>query len=422
MTHSEAGLHPLYQKAHRNDPFPVYARMRGEGPVELVTEPRGIRHWVITRYDEARAALADRRLSRDPRNMWEVMRLTELYDEGEEDSEPHMLNADPPDHTRLRQLANKAFTARRVERLRPRIQRITDELLASIDVTAQVDFMSTFAAPMPIKVICELLGVPYQDAVSFTNWVLAALTPTYVKGERIAPYEANGLLRQYFIDLVARKRAELKPGSGHEEEQADLLSALIVAGDSGDVFTEKEVVSTAGLLLIAGYKTTVNLIGNGMLALLQNPAELERLRRDPALMPSAVEELARYDGPVERAMLRVATEPVTIGDVTIPAGGLVTIANAAANRDERRFTGGESLDVGRGDRNHLAFGYGIHHCIGAPLSRLETEIAFTSLLREFPEMTLACPVEKLEYRETGVLRGLAELPMWFTRRESVAGG
>ncbi|MDR8413094.1 cytochrome P450 [Nonomuraea sp. 3-1Str] len=415
MAHAEDELHPLYQPHLRHDPFPVYAQMREEGPVQLVKEPRGIEHWVITRYDEARAALADRRLSRDPRNMWDVMRQTELYDEGEEDSEPHMLNADPPEHTRLRQLANKAFSAERVQRLRPRIQQITDELLAEIDTSRQFDFMSSFAAPMPIKVICELLGVPFQDAVSFTNWVLAALTPTYVTGERIRPYEANRLLRDYFVDLVARKRAELKPGSGHEEEQPDLLSALIVASDSGSTFTEKEVVSTANLLLIAGYKTTVNLIGNGMLALLQNPGEIDRLRADMSLMPSAVEELARYDGPVERAMLRVATEPITIGEVTIPAGALVTIANASANRDERRFDEGERLDVSRGDRNHLAFGYGIHYCIGAPLSRLETEIAFTSLLNEFSEMTLALPVEKLEYRETGVLRGLGELPVWFTR-------
>ncbi|MBP2702983.1 cytochrome P450 [Microbispora sp. RL4-1S] len=418
MAHAEDELHPLYQNHLRAHPFPIYAEMREEGPVQLVKEPRGIEHWVITRYDEARAALADRRLSRDPRNMWEVMRQTELYDEGEEDSEPHMLNADPPDHTRLRQLANKAFTAERVQRLRPRIQQITDELLAEIDTSRQVDFMSTFAAPMPIKVICELLGVPYEDALSFTNWVLAALTPTYVKGERIRPYEANRLLRDYFVDLVARKRAELKPGSGREEEQPDLLSALIVASDSGNTFTEKEVVSTAGLLLIAGYKTTVNLIGNGMLALLQNPGEIDRLRENPSLMTSAVEELARYDGPVERAMLRVATEPVTIGEVTIPAGALVTVANASANRDERRFADGDRLDVSRGDRNHLAFGYGIHYCIGAPLSRLETEIAFGSLLNEFSEMALACPVEKLEYRETGVLRGLSELPVWFTRRET----
>lgn len=416
MAHAEDELHPLYQRHLRNDPFPIYAQMREEGPVQLVKEPRGIEHWVITRYDEARAALADRRLSRDPRNMWEVMRQTELYDEGEEDSEPHMLNADPPDHTRLRQLANRAFSAERVQRLRPRIQQITDELLADMDTSKQVDFMSTFAAPMPIKVICELLGVPYQDAVSFTNWVLAALTPTYVKGERIRPHEANERLRTYFIDLVARKRAELQPGSGNEEEQPDLLSALIVASDSGSTFTEKEVVSTAGLLLIAGYKTTVNLIGNGMLALLQHPAEISRLRADRSLMPSAVEELARYDGPVERAMLRVATEPLTIGDVTIPAGALVTIGNASANRDERKFDDGDRLDVGRGDRSHLGFGYGIHYCIGAPLSRLETDIAFTSLLDTFSEMTLACPVEKLEYRETGVLRGLSELPVWFTRR------
>jgi cytochrome P450 len=412
--------HPLYQEELRNNPFPIYAQMRGEGPVELVTEPRGIQHWVVTRYDEARACLADRRLSRDPRKMWDVMRLTELYDEGEEDSEPHMLNADPPDHTRLRQLANKAFTAKRVELLRPRMQQITDELIDAMDTRSQVDFMSTFAAPMPIKVICELIGVPYDDAIRFTNWVLAALTPTYVKGERIAPYEANRHLRQYFIDLVAAKREQLTPGSGHEEEQTDLLSALIVASDSGDTFTEKEIVSTAGLLLIAGYKTTVNLIGNGMLALLQNPQQMERLRADRSLMPSAVEEFARYDGPVERAMLRVATEPVKIGDVTVPEGALVTIANASANRDERRFPNPDELDVGRNDRNHLGFGYGIHHCIGAPLARLETDIAFSTLFDRFSEMTLACPVEKLKYRETGVLRGLAELPVWFTRGDTVA--
>lgn len=412
MTELAEPRHPLYVPEARNDPFPIYEQMRSECPVQLVTDPRGIQHWVIVQYEAARAALADPRLSRDPRLAWDTLRKIKLYDEGEEDSEPHMLNADPPEHTRLRQLANKAFTKERVEHLRPRIQEIVDDLVDEMDPTGKVDLMSKLAAPMPIKVICELLGVPYDDAVSFTNWVLAALTPTYVQGERILPYEANRLLRDYFTELIAQKRAEVRGGS--EAEQPDLISALIAANDGGDRYTEKEIISTTGLLLIAGYKTTVNLIGNGMLALLRFPEQMTVLRQRPELLPSAVEELARFDGPVERAMLRVAKVDMEIGGVPIPKGALVTVGNASANRDATKFDHADELDVTRNDRSHLGFGYGIHYCIGAPLSRVETEITFGTMLRRFSEITLAQPVEKLEYRETGVLRGLEELPVWLT--------
>ncbi|MEV4740974.1 cytochrome P450 [Streptomyces sp. NPDC049555] len=405
--------HELYAPENRTDPYPLYARLRAEAPVHLIRDPNGIEHYLITRYEDARAALADPRLSRDPKHAWEALRRSGLYPEGGEGSEPHMLNSDPPDHTRLRRLVAKAFTPRRVEAMQPRIQQITDELVDAFAPAGTADLIPALAFPLPITVICELLGVPVADRADFRLWSTAAVTPTYVEGSAMTPPEANRRLREYFTALVAERRRALRTADDDTEAQPDLLSALAVATTEEGRLTEQELISTAGLLLVAGHETTVNLIGNGMLALLRNRDQLRLLQRRPELLPQAVEEFLRYDGPVERAMLRVATEDVEIGGVVIPAGSLVTVGVAAAHRDPGRYPAPDRLDVTRGDRTHLGFGHGIHFCVGAPVSRMEGRAAVGTLLRRVPDVVLDESVP-LRWRPTGVLRGLETLPVRFT--------
>ncbi|MGX2993264.1 cytochrome P450 family protein [Streptomyces sp. JNUCC 64] len=416
MSDPRPTAHEVYGDAARTDPYPVYRRLRERAPVHRIHDPNGIEHWLVTRYEDARAALADGRLSRDPKHAWEALRRSGLYQEGDEGSEPHMLNSDPPDHTRLRRLVSKAFTPRRVEAMRPRVQRITDDLLDAVAPLGTADLITALAFPLPITVICELLGVPTGDRDRFRVWSTAALTPTYEEGAAMAPHEANRLLRAYFTDLVADKRRAALTGAagGDEDAQPDLLSALIVASADGGRLTERELVSTAGLLLVAGHETTVNLIGNGVLALLRHPEQSRLLRSRPELLPGAVEEFLRYDGPVERAMLRVATEDLEIGGTPVPKGAIVTVGVASAHRDPERYPDPDRLDITRGDRSHLGFGHGIHFCTGAPVSRMEGQIAIGTLLRRFPDLALDCPVEELRWRPTGVLRGLEALPVRFT--------
>ncbi|OKJ95196.1 cytochrome [Streptomyces sp. CB03234] len=410
------GPHELYATDARTDPYPVYARMRAKAPVHLIRDPNGIEHWLITRYEDARAALADGRLSRDPKHAWEALRRSGLYAEGEEGSEPHMLNCDPPDHTRLRKLVAKAFTPRRVEAMQPRVQQITDGLIDTFAGRGTADLITELAFPLPITVICELLGVPVADRAQFRVWSTAALTPTYEDDAPMPPHEANRLLRGYFTDLVAEKRRASGTATGNEDAQPDLLSALIVASTEDGRLTEQELISTAGLLLVAGHETTVNLIGNGMLALLRNRDQLALLRSRPELLPRAVEEFLRYDGPVERAMLRVATQDVEIGGTLIPKGSIVTVGVASAHRDPERYPDPDRLDITRGDRSHLGFGHGIHFCIGAPVSRMEGRIAVGTLLRRLPDIALDDAAGALRWRPTGVLRGLEALPVRFSPR------
>jgi cytochrome P450 len=316
----------------------------------------------------------------------------------------HMLNADPPDHTRLRRLVSTGFTARRVERLEPRIATITAELLDDMAGRTEVDLVDAFAFPLPIQVICELLGIPVADRDSFRTW-----SNTIVSGGLIADparmeqvRAAIGQLVGYIRNLLVDKRS--RPAD-------DLLSALLDPPEDTDRLTEDELVSMVFLMLIAGHETTVNLIANGVYLLLTHPDQLEQVRADPSLLAGAVEEFLRYESPVQTSTFRVTTEPVVYAGVEIPEGEPVLISLLAANRDDKVFTDADQLDVARKEAGHIAFGYGIHFCLGAALARLEGRIAIGALLTRFPHLRLAAPVEDLRWRPGMLIRGLAELPV-----------
>jgi cytochrome P450 len=375
------------------DPYSVHARLRAQRPVSAVVMPGGTPAWLVTGYAESRAALADPRLRKsvpgwhpDPGSIYAAL-------------DGHMLNSDPPDHERLRRLVNKAFTARRVERLRPRITAITAELLDEMSTQRDVDLLAAFAFPLPITVICELLGIPVADRDDFRKWSATIISNT-VSAE-IFQADATAMVH-YFMALLAAKR---------QEPADDLLSALISARDEGDRLDENELMSMAFLLLVAGHETTVNLIASGTLALLLNPGELGRLRGDPSLLGGTVEELLRYVNPVNHATYRFTAEPVEIGGTHIEAGEPVIIALSSADRDPSRFANPDRLDIGRDSSGHLAFGYGIHYCLGAPLARLEAEIAFGALLDRFGSMRLAVPAESLRWRPSTLIHGLEALPV-----------
>jgi cytochrome P450 len=378
------------------DPDSVHARLREQRPVTPVIMPDGTPVWLITGYAEARAALADQRLRKNRPGQ------RQAPDSIHAALEMHMLNSDPPDHERLRRLVNKAFTARRVERLRPRITAITTTLLddmSALDGRAEVDLLASFAFPLPITVICELLGVPAADQDDFRTWSATAVSDTAPRD--LSRAHASALI-SYFMDLLAVKR---------REPADDLLSALIEAQDDKDGLSENEMVSMAFLLLVAGHETTVNLIGSGVLALLLNPVELARLRADPALIDGAVEELLRHVSPVNNATFRCAAETVEIGGVRISRGDPVIVALSGANRDPSRFGDPDGLDLGRDSSGHLAFGHGIHHCLGAPLARLEAQIALASLLARFGSIQLAVPATSLCWRPSTLIHGLESLPV-----------
>jgi putative drug exporter of the RND superfamily len=375
------------------DPNAVHARLRAERPVSAVIMPGGMPAWLITGYAEARAALTDQRL----RKSWpgRSMAADSMYAA----LELHMLNSDPPDHERLRRLVNKAFTSRRVELLRPRITAITTELLDDMSTQRDVDLLASFAFPLPITVICELLGIPVADRDDFRKWSATIVSDTV----SAAVFEADaGAMIGYFMALLAAKR---------REPADDLLSALIATGDEGDRLSENELVSMAFLLLLAGHETTVNLIASGMLALLLNPGQLDRLQADPSLLGRAVEELLRYVSPVNHATFRFAAEPVEIGGARIGQDQPVLVALSSADRDPSRYAAPDRLDLGRDSSGHLAFGHGIHYCLGAPLARLEAEIAFGGLLSRFGSMRLAVPAESLRWRPSTLIHGLEALPV-----------
>jgi cytochrome P450 len=381
------------------DPQATFARLRATAPVAPVLMPGGGRAWLVTRYDDVRAALADQRLAKD----WVAHMTPEGFDL---DADPvraylsrHMLNLDPPDHTRLRRLVVKAFTSRRIAALRPRIEEITAGLLDDMAGLAEADLIESFAFPLPVTVIGELVGIPAGDRARFREWSGTLLSS---HGTREDFRAAAVAMYQYFTRLVADRR---------RSPADDLLSALLAAQEAGDSLSEHELLAMLFLLLVAGHETTVNLIASGTLALLRNPAELERLRADPALLPAAVEELLRYANPLNHATERFTLEPVTIGGVEIPAREWIVCATSSANTDPAHFDGASSLDVGRDASGHLTFGHGIHYCLGAPLARLEGEIAFGGLLTRFPALALAVPESSLRWRPSSLIHGLEKLPV-----------
>lgn len=405
----------LWSQDFRADPYSAYAVLRADSPVHRLTGPMGFEAWLVTRYEDARAALADPRLAKDMAHAPEWMRDQGIVSaEGEGPIGINMLSTDPPDHARLRKLVTKAFTRRRIEGLRPRVQEITDQLLDAMPTDGRaVDLLSALAFPLPLTVICELLGVPVEDRDDFRVWTRELVSaPLSDEGAAIRE-KAKAAREGYLVDLIANTRARIDPAVD-VDDQPNLVSALIVAADEHDRLSERELIGTIQLLLIAGHETTVNLIGNGVLALLAHPGQLELLRLKPELLAPAVEEMLRFDGPVERATARFAVEDVEIGGVTIPAGSVVSVVLGSADHDSVHAQDGGRFDITRTDGGHLAFGHGIHYCLGASLARLEGQVAIGALLARFPDLSLAAAPEDLRWRPGGpanILRGLESLPV-----------
>jgi len=383
-------------------PLGYFSRLREEGPVTPVVLPHGDRVWLVTRYADVRAALADPRLHKD----WASKLASPDWvpDEVTAYLSVHLLNADPPNHTRLRKLVSKAFTARRVAGLRPRVEAITTSLLDAIEARLAagadtVDLIESFAFPLPVTVICELLGIPSRDQAQFREWSNAIVASSAEPG---GFHTAGAAMYHYFTRLVEAKRAT--PAD-------DMVSALIEAQDADDSLDQRELLAMMFLLLVAGHETTTNLIASGTLALLTNPVELDRLRADRSLLPGAVEELLRFTNPLNHATDRFTLEPVQIGGVTIPAREWVLLVTSSANHDPARFSDPGRLDIGRDTGGHLAFGHGIHYCLGAPLARLEGEVAFGALLDRFPALSLAADPATLLWRKSSLIHGLEQLPV-----------
>lgn len=380
----------------RADPYPFLEMLRENAPV-FYWEEWGI--WFLTRYEECNTLLRDNRLGQGEmtafpdaeRALWEMMANW-------------MLIKDPPDHTRLRGLVHKAFTPRIVEQMRSEIQAITDSLLDRVQENGRMDVIADLAYPLPVTVIARMFDVPEGDYTLFHGWSNAlarSLDYTDDSSVYLAASKAAEEFIAYLKELVAERRKNLGQ---------DLLSALIEAREAGDSLSEAELYATCTLLLTAGHETTINLIGNGTLALLRNREQMERLKANPGMMKTAVEDLLRYDSPVQ-ATGRVVYEDVEVGGRTLRPRAQVTFMLGAANRDPARFENPNQLDLSRQPNPHLAFGSGIHYCLGAPLARLEGQIAFATLLRRMPDLHLETDSPK--YRDNFTLRGLETLPVSF---------
>ena len=380
---SGVAYNPVSDEA-ATDPYAVYRRLRDKDPVHRM---RLVDAWVLTRYEDADAMLRDHdRFSAEDRRFHDAGLTT-------------MLDIDPPDHTRLRALVSRAFTPRSVSRLNGRVQEIADRLLDAVVGHDRIDLIAALGYPLPVTVIAEMLGVPAEDMDRFEGWsndialiVEPILTPAQVQNVRRASEE----LFAYFETIVEERR---------REPRDDLVSALLAAEEEGDRLTREELLSTMLLILVAGNETTRNLIGNGMLALLRHPDQLRRLRDDPGLLEPAVDELLRYDSPVQLDG-RVVREDLEMGGKRLRAGQKAIALLGAANRDPAAFDNPDALDIGRREKSHLSFGRGIHHCLGASLALLEARIAFRGLLDRFPSIQLAA---EPRYRDGIVLRGVGSL-------------
>ncbi|MFC9609380.1 cytochrome P450 [Streptomyces sp. NPDC056721] len=376
------------------DPYPVYEELRARGPVHRVLLPKPAddgEAWLIVGHEEARAALTDPRLVKSPAKLGFSGLDEELIG-------THLLITDPPHHTRLRSLVTRAFTARRVESLRPRIQRITDDLLDAMLPHGRADLVESFAFPLPLTVICELLGVPDIDRADFRRMSNEVVAPSDRDGE----YATFVELAAYLRDLIEDKRASAPAD--------DLLSALIrTTAEDGDRLSPDELCAMAFILLIAGHETTVNLIASGVRALLVHPDQLAALRADMTLLGGAVEEMLRYEGPVENATYRFTVEDTEVGGTVIPGGSAVLVGLAAAGHDPERFPEPDRFDIRRDARGHIAFGHGLHHCLGAPLARLEGQIALRSLLDRAPALALDGPAD--DWLPGMLIRGVRSLPV-----------
>ena len=394
----------MFEQEVWDNPFPMYSAVRAEGgPVQRVTLYDGREAWLVTGYDAVRKALADPRLSRD------VLRYREQWPERPPLyppvlAKPHMLNADPPAHDRLRGLVNRVFTPRRVEALRDRIQGFTDTLLAEMPTDGKVDLVESFAFPLAIQVIYELLGVEStKGSEDLRDLVMTLMLNAYTPGREPEAQAARTRLDDYLAGVLEAKR---------HHQGDDVLSALISTCDEeGDTLDEEELAAFAFLLVIAGHETTVNLVCNGMVAMLRSPDQLETLREDPSLTHRAVTEFLRFDTPVHHALMRAAVDDLELEGVAIAAGDLVLMNLASANRDPAHFTEPDRLNVCRNEASHVGFGHGIHYCLGSSLALLEAEIAIRSLLAHYPTIRLAVPSSEIHWSRSMSIRAIESLPL-----------
>lgn len=397
--------------AQKHNPYPAYAQLREQGALTRWNW-MGMDMWLATTYEDTFAILKDPRLTIDMQKL-----LPPAHEQSPRAGSTarymplagmrHLLNTDPPDHSRLRTLVSKAFTPRMIEQLRPRVQQIADDLLDAVQEQGEMDLVADFAFPLPIIVISEMLGIPSEHRQQFRTW-----TQTIVQsqGAALSPEkQAAGLAaEEAFINYV---KALIVEKQKHPDNS--LTSDLVCIEEQGDKLSESELISMIFLLLTAGHETTVNLLGNGTLALLEHTDQLELLRSDPGLLASAVEELLRYTTPVSLTAPRWALEDITLHGQVIRRGEMVRCVLMGANTDPQQFADPEVLNILRRENQQLAFGKGIHFCLGAPLARLEGQIAFGTLLRRMPHLRLATSPEQITYRDAGSLRALASLPVRF---------
>ncbi|HEY3734319.1 MAG TPA: cytochrome P450 [Streptosporangiaceae bacterium] len=394
------------------DPYGILEKLRAAGPVREVVWAHGAKVWLVTRYEEIRALVNDPRVSKDGRRINELFAVhsgiavpeDEAADVGfDEDLATHLLNSDPPRHTRLRSLVSKAFNVRQVERLRPRVEEVADRLLDAMEGQSDVDLVPAFAVRLPITIICDLFGIPEQDREQFRLWgtklVGAGQDPDEVA-------EAGEKMVAYVSALVDDKRAN---------PQDDMISELTrVRDEDGDKLTQGELVSMIFFVAVAGHITTIYTLGNAVYNLLNHPDELAKLRGDLSLMSAAVDELMRYDSAAQVGTFRFTTDDIPIGDVVIPSGQLLLLSWSSANRDSSHFPDADRLDVARRPQGIMSFGHGLHHCIGVPLAKMQIEIALTKLITRYPDLRLAVDRDQIRWEDGALLRGLISLPVAVT--------
>ncbi len=394
--------------AFKINPYPIFAQLRHQDPIHQINLPGGHPAWLITRYEDADAILRDERFVKNPHNVFTPEEFAAdpmaLPREITGFVNQHMLNMDPPDHARLRSLVNLSFTPRMIEQWRGRIQEITDELIDAVEHKGEMDLIDQFAFPLPVIVISEMLGVPSSEREKFRVWS-NALTET--AGNPEAFRQTQGELMAFYLylsQLIESKR---------QAPTNDLLSKLIQTEEQGDKLSQSELLSMVFLLIVAGHETTVNLIGNGVLALLEHPDQMQLLKDEPGLIKTAVEEFLRYRGPIMIATQRWAREDLEFGGKHMAHGDHVLVALAANNRDDEEFANPDKLDITRQENRHLAFGKGIHYCLGAPLARLEGQIAIGTLVRRLPNLRLSVDPQTLVWRPGSLMMGLRTLPVIF---------
>jgi cytochrome P450 PksS len=403
---SQAQKVDIISSEFKADPFPILAHLRSTEPVFRTTLPDKTSVWLVTRYEDVHLLLRDGRFAKSRFNAMTPEQLRKLpwVPPMFRPLDRNMLDLDPPDHTRLRGLVHKAFTPRLIEKLQTRVQTRADELLDAVSMNGEMDLISEYALPLPMIIITEILGVPTKDRDKFHQWskAIVSLNQFNLNWRAIPAIWAIWKFNRYLRSFFKVRRTDPRD---------DLVSALIQAEEAGDTLSEDEMLAMVFLLLVAGHETTVNLIGNGMLTLLEHPEQMERLRDNPSLIQSAIEELLRFTAPVFMATERFAREDLTIQGVTIQRGEMILGVIGSANRDEAVFDKPDTLDLAREPNKHLSFGFGIHYCLGAPLARMEAQIGIKTLLACLPNLRLKGSAQSLRWRPSLMLRGLDSLPV-----------